>query len=58
MWGMKGVTVILVMVIALRTMSTGFEKYVTAVGIEMKVEHSQNIALLETATILRPVLGC
>ena len=56
MWGMKGVTVITVMVIALRTMSTGFEKYVTAVGIEMKVEHSQNIALLETATILR--LGC
>ena len=38
-------------------MSTGFEKYIAAIGIEMRVEQAQKTALLETARILRPVLG-
>ena len=43
---------------ALGAISTGLEKYITAVGIEIKVEHLQNITLLETARISRLVLGC
>ena len=33
----------------LGTISIGTEKYVAAIGIEMKVEHSQKTALLGTA---------
>ena len=43
---------------ALGAISTGLEKYITAVGIEIKVEHLQNITLLETARVSRLVLGC
>ena len=42
---------------ALGTISTSFEKYIAAIGIEMCVEHTQkNPAVLRTAKILR--LGC
>ena len=37
MWGMKKVTVVPVVVGALSSISTGFEKYVAPIGIEMKV---------------------
>ena len=55
---MKEVTVIPVVVGALGAISAGFEKYITAIGIEMRVEHAQKTALLETARILRLVRGC
>ena len=47
-----------VVVGALGAMSTGFEKYIAAIGIEMRVEHARKTALLEIAKILRMVLGC
>ena len=37
MWGMKEVIVIPVVVAALGAISTGFEKYIAAIGIEMRV---------------------
>ena len=41
MLSMKKVIVIPVVVGALGAISTGFQKYVAAIGIEMKVEHAQ-----------------
>ena len=58
MWDMKEVIVIPVVVGALGAISTGFEKYIAAIGIEMRVEHAQKAALLGTARILRLVLRC
>ena len=58
MWDMKEVIVILVFVTALGAISTGFEKYIAAIPIEMRVGHTQKTALLRTARILRLVLGC
>ena len=58
MWDMKEVIVIPVVVGALGAISAGFEKYIAAIGIEMRVEHAQKTALLGTARILRLVLGC
>ena len=55
-WGMKEVMVIPVVVGALDAKSTGFEKYIAAIEIEMRVEHVQKTALLGTARILRQVL--
>ena len=40
MWGMKEVIVIPVVVGALGAISTGFEKNIAAIGIEMRVEHA------------------
>ena len=57
MWDMKEVIVILVVVGALGAISTGFEKYIAAIGIEMRLEHEQKTALLAIARILRLVLG-
>ena len=58
MWGMKEVIVIPVVVRALGAISTDFEKYIAAIGIEMRVEHAQKTALLGTARILSLVRGC
>ena len=58
MWGMKKVIVIPLVVGALGAISADFEKYVAAIGIEMKVEHAQKTTLLETTRILRLLLGC
>ena len=58
MWDMKEVLVIPVIAGALGAISTGFEKYIAAIGIEMRVEHAKKTALLGTARILRLVLGC
>ena len=41
MWGMKEVIVMPVVVGALGAISTGFPKYIAAIGIEMRVEHAQ-----------------
>ena len=41
MWGMKEVLVISVVLGVLGAISTGFEKYIAAIGIEMRVEHAQ-----------------
>ena len=58
MRGMKEVIVIPLVVGALGAISVGFEKYIAAIEIEMRVEHAQKTALLGTARILRMVLGC
>ena len=47
-----------VVVGALGTISTGLKKYIVAIGTEMKVEHEQKTVLLETADILKLVIGC
>ena len=46
MWDMKEAVVIPVVVGALGAISTGFEKYIAAIGIEMRVKHAQKTALL------------
>ena len=58
MWTMKEATVIPIVVDALGAISTGFEKDIAAIGIEIRVEHSQKTDLLRTTRILRLVLGC
>ena len=58
MWGMRKVTVIPVVVGALRATSTSFRKYVAEIEFEMRVKYTQITALLGTARILRLVLGC
>ena len=58
MWDLKEVIVIPVVVRALGTISTGFEKYIAAIGTQMRVDHAQKTALLGTARILRLILGC
>ena len=54
---MKEVIVIPVVVGALGAIPTGFEKYIAAIGIEMRVQHAQKTALLGTARILRLALN-
>ena len=51
MWDMKEVIIISVVVGALGAISNGFEKYIAAIGIEMRVEYPQIKALLRTARI-------
>ena len=58
MWGMKKVIVIPLVVGALGAMSADFEKYVAAIGIEMKVGHAQKTTSFERTRILGFVLGC
>ena len=52
------IIIIVIIIIIIIISSTGFEKYIAAIGIEMRVEHAQKTALLGTARILRLVLGC
>ena len=54
---MKEVIVIPIVVHALGAILSGFEKYIAATGIKMRVEHAQKRALLGTVRILRLVLG-
>ena len=58
MWGMKKVIVIPVVVGALGAIPASFERYVAAIGIEMRVEHARKTALMGTARILTLVFGC
>ena len=57
MWHMKEAIVIPVVVGALSAISTGFEKYIAAIWIEMRVKHAQKKAL-GTTRILRLLPGC
>ena len=57
MRGMKEGIVIQVVVGALGAISTDFEKYIAAIGTEMRVEQAQKTALFWTTRILRLVLG-
>ena len=44
-WSMKEVILTPVVAGALGAISTGFEKYIAAIGIEMRVEHSKKHSL-------------
>ena len=43
---------------ALGTIATKFEKNIESLGIEIRIEHAQKSALLGTARIIRKVLSC
>ena len=58
LWQMKKVVVIPIVVGALETITTKFEKYIESLGIEIRIEHVQKSALLVTARIIRKVLSC
>ena len=55
---MRKVVVIPIVVGALGTITTKFEKYIGSLGIEIRVEHDQKSALVGTASIIRKVLSC
>ena len=58
LWQMKKVFVIPIVVGALGTITTDFEKYIKSLGIEIRIDHVQKSALLVTARIIRKVLSC
>ena len=58
LWQMKKVVVIPIVVGALGTITTKFEKYIESLGIEIRIEHVQKSALLGTARTIRKVLPC
>ena len=58
LWQMKKVVVIPIVVGALGTITTKFEKYIENLGIEIGIEHVEKSALLGTARIRRKVLSC
>ena len=55
---MKKVVVILIVVGALGTITTKFDKYIESLGMEIRIEHVQKSALLGTPRIIRKVLPC
>ena len=55
---MKKVVVIPIVVGALGTITTKFEKYIESLEIEIRTEHVQKSALFGTARIIRRVLSC
>ena len=55
---MKKVVVIPIVVKALGTITTKSEKYITSLGIEIRIIHVQKSAFLGTVRILRKVLPC
>ena len=55
---MKKVVVIPIVVGALGTITTKFEKYIESLRIEIRIEHVQNSALLGTTRIIRKALSC
>ena len=58
LWQMKIVDVTPIIVGALGSITTTFEKYIKSLGIEIRIEHVQKSALLGTAKIQRKVLSC
>ena len=58
LWQMKKVVMIPIVVGALGTITTKFEKYFKSLGIDIRIEHVQKSALLGTARIIRKVLSC
>ena len=55
---MKTIFVIPIVVGALGTITTTFEKYIESLGIEIRIKHVQKLALLGTARIISKVLSC
>ena len=58
LWQIKKVVAIPILVGALGTITTKFEKYIENLGTEIRIEHVQKSALLGTASIIRKVLSC
>ena len=58
LWQMRKVVVFPIVVGALGTITTKFEKYIERVGIKIRIEHVQKSALLGTVRIIRKVLSC
>ena len=58
LWHMKKVIVIPIVVGALGTITTKFEKHIESLGIEIRIKYVQKSALLGTARIIRKVLSC
>ena len=58
LWQNKKVIVIPIVIGALVTITTTFEKYNESLGIKIRIEHVQKSVLLGTATIIRKVLSC
>ena len=56
MWSMKKVEIVPVVIGALGAVSKNFELYIEKLGIQIKTEHLQKIALLGTARTLRRTL--
>ena len=54
----KKVVVIPIVVGALGTITTKFEKYIESFGIEIRIEHVQKSALTGTAGMIGKVLSC
>ena len=57
LWQMKKVFMTPIVVGALRTITTKFEKYTESLEIEIRIGHTQKSALLGTARIVRKVLS-
>ena len=55
---MKKVVGIPIVVGALGTITTKFEKYIESLGIEIRIEHVPKSALLGAARIIRKLLSC
>ena len=58
LWQMKKVVVIPILVVALWTITTKFEKYIESLEIEIRIEHVQKSALSGINRIIRKVLSC
>ena len=52
LWQMKNVVVISIVVGALGTITTKFEKYIESLVIEIRIEHVQKLVLLGTTVLL------
>ena len=58
LWEIIKVVLIPIVIGALATITTKFDKYIESLGIEIRIEHVQKSALLGTARIIRKVLPC
>ena len=58
LWQMKKVAVIPIVVGALGTITTTYEKYIESLRIEIKIVHVQKSAFFGTDRIVRKVLSC
>ena len=57
LWEMQRVTIIPIVVRTLGAITNQFGKFMQEIGIYIRIEHVQKIALLGTARLLRLVLG-
>ena len=58
LWEIIKVVLIPIVVGALATITTKFDKFIESLGIQIRIEHVQKSALLGTARIIRKVLPC